>query len=228
MHSKRGQSHRVDSPHLGFDPHPREEYVPYGLSVDLRNQRYQHHILAPQPIDKPGFIRLPKGGLKNQTNRRLILNTFRTNHRIDHFPLAATCTMCHSTLMIPFRLQPEPGIPIYEQVVFAAKKAIASGQMTPGETFPSVRTLSRELKINPNTAHKVVGELVQQGLLEVRPGLGTVVAERAVVSYRPETAPARRVEELVLAAQEAGMTLRQLKDLIEERWREIHQGATKR
>ena len=56
--------------------------------------------------------------------------------------------------MIPFRLSFEPGVSLYEQVVYAAKKAVIAGQMRPGDPFPSVRALSKELKINPNTAHK--------------------------------------------------------------------------
>ncbi len=87
------------------------------------------------------------------------------------------CIICYSTPVIPFRLSFEPGISLYEQVVYAAKKAMISGQMRPGDPFPSVRALSKALKINPNTAHKVVTQLVSEGLIEVRPGLGTVVAE---------------------------------------------------
>lgn len=40
-----------------------------------------------------------------------------------------------------------------------------------------MRALSRELKINPNTAHKIVTHLLAEGLLESRPGIGTVVAQ---------------------------------------------------
>ena len=79
--------------------------------------------------------------------------------------------------MLPFRVEIKTGLPVYEQVVYAVKKAIVSGQLLPGETFPSVRTLSQELKMNPNTAHKVVMTLVSEGLLEVKPGIGTVVAQ---------------------------------------------------
>ena len=60
-----------------------------------------------------------------------------------------------------------------------AKKAMISGQLRPGDAFPSVRVLSRELKINPNTAHKVIVSLIAAGLLETRPGVGTVVAALA-------------------------------------------------
>ena len=68
--------------------------------------------------------------------------------------------------MIPFRLSFEPGVSLYEQVVYAAKKAMVSGQMRPGDPFPSVRALSKALKINPNTAHKVITHLVAEGLVE--------------------------------------------------------------
>ena len=86
--------------------------------------------------------------------------------------------MSHNTAVIPFRVVFKPGSSLYEQVVFAAKKAVVSGQLRPGDGFPSVRTLSAELKINPNTAHKVITQLLNEGLLELRPGMGTVVAAR--------------------------------------------------
>ena len=91
--------------------------------------------------------------------------------------LASYCTTRHNTAVIPFRVTFRPGASLYEQVVYAAKKALVSGQLRPGDPFPSVRTLSAELKINPNTAHKVITQWLNEGLLEVRPGAGTVVAE---------------------------------------------------
>jgi len=41
--------------------------------------------------------------------------------------------------MIPFYVEFKPGAPIYEQVVYAATKSIISGQLRPGDEFPSVR-----------------------------------------------------------------------------------------
>ncbi len=95
-----------------------------------------------------------------------------------YFSLDSKCTICNSTVVIPFRVQFQPGISLYEQVVYAAKKAVVAGQMRPGDAFPSVRELGKSLKINPNTAHKVVMQLVDEGILEVHPGIGTVVAKR--------------------------------------------------
>src|SRR5437762_5330567 len=118
------------------------------------------------------------------------------------------CTICNNTAMIPFRLTFEPGIPVYEQATFAAKKAMMSGQMRPGDPFPSVRALSTALKINPNTAHKAITQLVGEGLIQVHPGLGTVVAAL------PPSTPAERgnllkkeLEQLVVEARKLGLDL---------------------
>src|SRR5215831_7945868 len=78
--------------------------------------------------------------------------------------------------MIPFHIDLITGEPIYEQVVYAAKKALLAGQLRPGDSFPSVRVLSQDLKINPNTAHKAIAQLIAEGLIEAgRPGFGCIV-----------------------------------------------------
>src|SRR3984957_21211113 len=121
--------------------------------------------------------------------------------------------ICYNTPVIPFRLSFEPGISLYEQVVYAAKKAIVSGQMRPGDQFPSVRVLSRALKINPNTAHKVVTHLVTEGILEVRPGIGTVVAARpASTSAERGNLLKKELEQLVVDAKQLGLELDEVAD----------------
>ncbi len=74
--------------------------------------------------------------------------------------------------MLPFTIALRSGEPIFDQVVYAVTRAVVTGQLRAGDSFPSVRALSLELKINPNTAHKIVAALVADGLLEVRPGVG--------------------------------------------------------
>ena len=121
--------------------------------------------------------------------------------------------------MIPFHVPFQPGISISEQVVYAAKKAVVAGQIRPGDPFPSVRELSRELKINPNTAHKIIGQLVAEGILDVHPGLGTIVAARL-----PSTAAERRsllkkdLEPLVVEAKKLGLELDDVIDALAEHW----------
>ena len=124
--------------------------------------------------------------------------------------------------MIPFTLAFQPGIPVHEQVTFAAKKALLSGRLRAGDPFPSVRTLSKALKINPNTAHKAIMQLTNEGLLEVRPGLGTVVAERPVIARRDRARLlARDIEQLVVESKRIGLTLDELRAAIAEQWRNL-------
>ena len=124
--------------------------------------------------------------------------------------------------MIPFRVQFRPGISLYEQIVYAAKKAVISGQMRPGDAFPSVRTLSRELKINPNTAHKVVAQLISTGLLEMRPGIGTVVATLPQSSATERTELlGREIEQLVVEARKLGIGLDDMIESISRHWKRL-------
>ena len=128
--------------------------------------------------------------------------------------------------MIPFRIAFSPGLSLYEQVVYAAKKAVISGHMRPGDPFPSVRTLSKALKINPNTAHKVVTQLVAEGLLEVRPGLGTVVAELpASTAAERATLLRREVEQLVVEAKRLGLDLEEVTGAVARHWSRLEDAA---
>ena len=121
--------------------------------------------------------------------------------------------------MLPFQLQFKPGIPAYEQVVYAVKKAIISGALKRGDKFPSVRVLSQELRINPNTAHKVVAALVNEKLLEVRPGIGTLVSDAS-----PSTRQERRallgneVERLVVEAKKLQLEIEDVTEAIRQHW----------
>jgi len=124
--------------------------------------------------------------------------------------------------VIPFRVSFEPGISLYEQVVYAAKKAVIAGQMRPGEPFPSVRILSKALKINPNTAHKVVTQLIAEGILEVHPGMGTVVSGRsASTAAERGNLLKRELEQLVVEAKKLGLDLEQVTDAIGRHWRRL-------
>jgi len=130
--------------------------------------------------------------------------------------------MCHTSVVTLMRLHLRPGQSIFDQVVFAAKKAFISGEFRPGQAFPSVRALASELKIHPNTAHKVVQHLIQERWLEVRPGIGTLVAER------PEARAGDRkrllqqeVEQLVVEAQRVGLELAEVVQAIEAQWAKL-------
>ena len=124
--------------------------------------------------------------------------------------------------MIPFSLSFEPGSALYQQVVYAAKKAIVSGQMRPGDPFPSVRELSKALKINPNTAHKVIIQLVSEGLIEVHSGRGTMVSERAPAHALDRGKLLKKeIEQLVVEAKKLGMGLDEIYAAVDKHWRRL-------
>ena len=134
--------------------------------------------------------------------------------------------------MIPFRVQFRAGASLFEQVVYASIKAMVSGQLRPGDAYPSVRTLSRELKINPNTAHKVVAYLVNGGYLETRPGIGTVVTAIPDASRKERSELlGQEIEELVVGAKRLGLSLEEVLAAIRRHWerlsRDGHEGGSK-
>lgn len=122
---------------------------------------------------------------------------------------------------LPFSVALRAGEPIAEQVIFAVTRAIVTGQLRAGDMFPSVRTLSQELKINPNTAHRIVAALTNDGLLEVRTGIGTVVTDGGANGD-----PSRRamledeVERLVIEGRRVGLTLTEVIAVVRRQWAE--------
>jgi GntR family transcriptional regulator len=130
--------------------------------------------------------------------------------------------------VIPFRVQFRAGSSLFEQVVYAATKAMISGQMRPGDAFPSVRLLSRELKINPNTAAKIVAHLVNEGLLETRPGIGTVVAALPDSTRQERTQLlGHEIEELVVEAKRLGIAREEMLESVDEHWKRLSAGDGK-
>lgn len=69
--------------------------------------------------------------------------------------------------------------PVYEQIVDQVEQMILSGLMRPGEQLPSVRSLSLELSINPNTIQKAYAELDGRGIIYTLPGRGGFVSQNA-------------------------------------------------
>lgn len=124
--------------------------------------------------------------------------------------------------MLPFDVTLKPGESPYRQVVYAATRAVVAGELAPGTAFPSVRELSQALKINPNTAHRVVSELVRDGVLEVLPGIGTVVAERRRASAEERARLlSDAVEALLVEAKRLGLTRGEVQAAVETRWSEL-------
>ncbi|MBX3751200.1 MAG: GntR family transcriptional regulator [Opitutaceae bacterium] len=124
--------------------------------------------------------------------------------------------------MLPFTIELKPGLPVAEQILFAVRKAVVAGQLRAGDKFPSVRALSQELKINPNTAHKVVATLVAEGVLVTTPAVGSVVAQREP-GGRKERAEllGAEVEWLVVEAKRLGLGLEDVTAAVAAHWKRL-------
>jgi DNA-binding transcriptional regulator YhcF (GntR family) len=124
--------------------------------------------------------------------------------------------------ILPFVLRLEPGLPISEQLVYAVKKAMVSGLLNTGSRFPSVRAISQDLRIHPNTAHKAIAQLVGEGLLEVHPGIGTVVGRMPSGSSEKELKLLEtEAERLVVEAKNRQLHLKDLQRMIERQWNKL-------
>jgi len=75
-----------------------------------------------------------------------------------------------------FHVDTASRLPIYQQLVDQIREAVARGDLQPEEKLPSVRQLSGELVVNPNTIARAFLELERAGILVSRAGRGMYVA----------------------------------------------------
>jgi GntR family transcriptional regulator len=69
--------------------------------------------------------------------------------------------------------------PVYEQLIRQTEDFILKGILKSGDKMPSVRSLSTELAVNPNTIQKALSELDRTGLIQSVPGRGSFITEEA-------------------------------------------------
>jgi GntR family transcriptional regulator len=96
------------------------------------------------------------------------------------------------------RVDPQSPEPIFEQIIWAVKRAVARGDAAVGDRLPSVRELARELAVNPNTVVRAYQGLEQDGVLVRRQGSGCFLTGRG--SERADGARRRELAELMRRA----------------------------
>ena len=97
------------------------------------------------------------------------------------------------------RIEKGSAVPISRQIADQIAAQCAAGSLEPGVQLPSVRELARELAVNQNTVLRVYERLSGEGLLEMRHGQGTFVANGA-----PQVALARQRQRLVDELRQIG------------------------
>lgn len=135
-----------------------------------------------------------------------------------------------STVAVWIEVDPRSGVPIYVQLVEQVRHAIEVGGLGPGERLPTVRWLAEDLAIAPNTIVKAYGELRRMGLVESRPGVGTVVADGVgeVARERRVAAVFERLRVLVRDAAALGISEDDLWAGVDSEFERIPRGARER
>lgn len=75
------------------------------------------------------------------------------------------------------KLDGQSRLPIYRQLQNQILQKLAVGTINPGDALPSVRSLARDLAINPNTVAKAYSSLESMGVIYSVTGKGSFVAE---------------------------------------------------
>lgn len=107
--------------------------------------------------------------------------------------------------------------PIYEQIIAQIKAEVIEGRMTAGDALPSVRVLSRELKISALTVKKAYDNLEEEGLIVTVHGKGSFIAaanqELLMEERRKELE--KELEAAVQKARTGGLTAKEIRESFE-------------
>lgn len=117
--------------------------------------------------------------------------------------------------MVRIRLDPTAPGPLFDQLASSLRAAIVDGRVGYGERLPAARQLAKALEVNVHTVLRAYRVLRDEGLIELHPGRGAVVAKR----LGHHTALAGAIHDLVDEARLNGVDAPALLALIREAYR---------
>ena len=114
-------------------------------------------------------------------------------------------------------------IPIYRQLTEQIRTAIARGELQPDEQLPSVRQLSKDVVVNPNTIARVYQELEREGVLVTRQGLGVFVGapKRDLMKRARDERLHELLDKLLTEAVHLGYSAAEVKDMLAKKVKEF-------
>jgi len=127
-------------------------------------------------------------------------------------------------MSLVFSLSPASDIPIYRQIIQHIRRSVLLGHLKLGEQLPAVRVLAESLVVNPNTVARAYQELIRDGLLESRSGIGVFVAEEARQIFSDAERKRRlehAVEQLLHEALLLDIPLPDVRATLEEQWKTL-------
>ncbi len=117
-------------------------------------------------------------------------------------------------------------VPVYEQLIRQTEKFILLGVLKEGDKLPSVRQLSAELSINPNTIQKAFTELDRRGIIFSVNGRGNFVSDKALKALEASRRSAfNDIKEQIKDFALAGISRQELHEYIDEIYNEMGEKA---
>jgi GntR family transcriptional regulator len=113
------------------------------------------------------------------------------------------------------RIDPRSHVPIYLQIADEIRAAVAAGVYRPGESIPSLRAMSVEIQVNPNTVQRAYDELEREGLVYSQRGKGMFIADKGTASAQLTAGDGvrRAFDEAVRASLAAGMRTKHIREI---------------
>ena len=107
--------------------------------------------------------------------------------------------------------------PIYAQLTDQLRRRIVSGDLPPGERLPSVRELSAQAGVNPNTVQRAMAEMERLGLVRSQRTSGRFVTEdeSAIRQLRAELAR-EQIDTFLAGMKQLGYDRAEIAALLEE------------
>ena len=126
----------------------------------------------------------------------------------------------------PLRIDPRDPSPIWRQIEEGIRRLVATGSIEPGLAVPSVRELARELRVNPNTVAKAYQRLADVGVLQVRRGEGTYVADAppSMTDRQRSQVLAAAAERLAVEACTVGASRREAHEALDRAFDQLETG----
>ena len=116
-----------------------------------------------------------------------------------------------------FQIDPLNRTPVYEQLIRQTERFVLTGIFKPQDQVPSVRALSVELGINPNTIQKAYSQMEASGILQSVPGRGRfVTGEAKEIIGRQKREQLNILRERLKEFAEAGITRPEIENCLDE------------
>ena len=127
-----------------------------------------------------------------------------------------------------FRIDNQSRQAVYEQIVQQVEKYVLSGILHAGNKMPSVRKLSVELNVNPNTVQRAYTELERNGVIVTAPGRGAFISDSGSTVLREERRKEylKKLKEVLIELKASNVDKKQILAIVDKVFGEFKEKAS--